>query len=81
VSCVSAAFCQAISGEEAVTWNGTSWSAEPLPAVTDGSYTPNSGAGNNELNRVSCVTAGSCVAVGSAPDPGGYTATLVEATG
>jgi hypothetical protein len=52
-------------------WDGTSWSVQP---------SPNRGAGNNELDWVSCVTAGSCVAVGSAPDPGGYSATLVETT-
>ena len=36
---------------------------------------------SNALNGVSCVTAGNCVAAGSAPDPGGYSATLVLAIG
>jgi hypothetical protein len=56
----------------AEAWNGTSWSIQD---------TPNPAATSNALDGVSCVTADSCVAVGSAPDPGGYSATLVEATG
>jgi hypothetical protein len=83
VSCTSATACTAVgfsreSGSPdaeltlAEAWNGTSWSVQD---------TPNPAANSNALEGVSCVTAGSCVAVGSAPDPGGYTQTLVEATG
>jgi hypothetical protein len=80
VTCTSATACIAVgystwTGSPQQTlveaWDGTSWSVQP---------SPNRGAGNNELDWVSCVTAGSCVAVGSAPDPGGYSTTLVEAT-
>jgi hypothetical protein len=81
VVCTSATACTAVGYSTWLTspqqtlveaWDGTSWNVQP---------TPNTGAGNNELDGVSCVTAGSCVAVGSAPDPGGYSATLVEASG
>ncbi len=83
VACTSSSACTAVGysiGSAspfarmtlAETWNGTSWSIQP---------TPNPAATGNMLNGVSCVTAGPCVAVGSAPDPGGYSATLVEATG
>jgi hypothetical protein len=80
VTCTSATAC-IVAGSSTWTgspeqtlieaWDGTSWSVQP---------TPNSGTGNNELNSVSCVTAGPCVAVGTALDPGGYSATLAEAT-
>jgi hypothetical protein len=83
VSCTSATACTAVGFSResaspdaeltlAEAWNGTSWSAQD---------TPSPAANSNALEGVSCVTAGSCVAVGSAPDPGGYTQTLVEATG
>jgi hypothetical protein len=80
VSCTSATACTTVGDSResaspyaeltlAEAWNGTSWSIQdtPSPAAT-----------SNVLEAVSCVTAGSCVAVGSAPDPGGYTATLTE---
>jgi hypothetical protein len=83
VACTSATACTTVGDSResaspyavltlAEAWNGTSWSIQstPSPAAT-----------SNELSGVSCVTAGPCFAVGSAPDPGGYTATLVEATG
>jgi hypothetical protein len=56
----------------AEVWNGTSWSIQT---------TADPAASGNELNGVSCVTAGPCVAVGSAPDAGQYSATLAESTG
>ena len=82
LSCTSATACTAVGhttgtapygGQTlAEAWDGTSWriQATPSPAST-----------LNELSGVSCVAAGPCVAAGSAPDPGGYSATLVEATG
>jgi hypothetical protein len=83
VACTSATACTAVGYSQgsasasarptlAEVWNGTSWSVQG---------TPNPAATSNALDGVSCVAAGSCVAVGSAPDPGGYSATLVEATG
>jgi hypothetical protein len=83
VACTSATACTAVGYSQgsasastkptlAEVWNGTAWSIQD---------TPNPAASNNELGAVSCVTAGPCVAVGSAPDPGGYSATLVEAAG
>jgi hypothetical protein len=82
VACTSATACTAVGYSQgsasastkptlAEAWNGTAWSIQdtPSPAAT-----------SNVLGAVSCVTAGSCVAVGSAPDPGGYSATLIEAT-
>jgi hypothetical protein len=83
VSCTSATACTTVGYSResaspyaeltlAEAWDGTSWSIQdtPSPAAT-----------GNMLDAVSCATAGSCVAAGTAPDPGGYTATLVEATG
>jgi hypothetical protein len=83
VSCTSATACTAAGYSResaspyaeltlAEAWNGTACSSQgtPSPAAT-----------SNVLDGVSCVTAGSGVAVGSAPDPGGYSATLVEAAG
>ena len=83
VSCTSATACTMVGYSRgsaspfaeltlAEAWNGTSWSIQD---------TPNPAANSNMLDGVSCVTAGPCVAVGSAPDPGGYSATLAEATG
>jgi hypothetical protein len=83
VACTSATACTAVGYSQgsasastkptlAEVWNGTAWSIQD---------TPNPAATSNALGAVSCVTAGPCVAVGSAPDPGGYSATLVEATG
>lgn len=81
VSCTSADACVAVGGVYwpgvgqltlAEAWDGVSWSVQP---------TPNPAPASDALNGVSCVPAGPCVAVGSAPDPGGYSATLVEASG
>ena len=66
VSCVSASTCWAVgtanNGTAAQTlteqWNGTSWSIVPSPST--------SAALNNELNSVSCVSASTCWAVGTA---------------
>ncbi len=69
VSCVSTSFCIAVgyfnngfyTGDYASRtlverWNGQVWSIVA---------SPNSGSGSNSLNSVSCVSASSCVAVGS----------------
>jgi hypothetical protein len=65
VSCISATNCTAagvrypakLSGSSPLieSWNGKSWSIEPAPNE----------AGNGDLNGVSCVSARSCVAVGT----------------
>jgi hypothetical protein len=63
VSCVSAAACVAVgsyTNSKGVTrtliesWNGTSWSQVPAPAL----------GGTDYLDGVSCVSAAACVAVG-----------------
>ena len=83
LACTSASACTAVGYSAgsappyprltlAEAWDGTSWSIQSTlsPAPT-----------HNELDGVSCVTAGPCVAVGSSPDAAGYSMTLVEATG
>jgi hypothetical protein len=82
VACTSAVSCTMVgystgSGPAAgqtlaEVWDGTSWSIQA---------TANPAAVDNELNGVSCVTAGPCVAVGSDLDAGRYSATLAESTG
>jgi hypothetical protein len=70
VSCISASSCMAVgsynyqpSGGSAVhqtwamSWDGSSWSNVASPNV---------GSFNNELKSVSCISASSCVAVGTA---------------
>jgi hypothetical protein len=56
VSCPTATFCMAVdqSGNNALRWNGTSWSA---PASID------PGGDQAELNSVSCASPAFCVAV------------------
>jgi hypothetical protein len=82
VACTSATACTTVGYSRgsaspyaeltlAEAWNGTAWTIQD---------TPNPAASSNMLDGVSCVTPASCVAAGSAPDPGGYTATLVETT-
>ncbi|HEV2374898.1 MAG TPA: hypothetical protein VGS19_22410 [Streptosporangiaceae bacterium] len=58
VSCPTTTFCMAVdqSGNNALRWNGTTWSA---PGPID------PGASRLELNSVSCITADFCVAVDS----------------
>jgi hypothetical protein len=64
VSCVSAADCVAVGliGQAgapqalAYRWNGKSWAQQTLPAPA--------GAGNIQLNGVSCISGSSCTAVG-----------------
>jgi hypothetical protein len=82
VSCVSASFCAAVgthfnsAGDEvnlAEIWNGTSWQIKATPNVTS-----QSGAADNELYGVSCVSASFCQAVGAGPD--GPTAELWNGT-
>ncbi len=74
VSCVSSAFCVAVTGiggevdglnggqDYAELWNGTTWSPMTLPTVT--------GATSTTLVGVSCVTTSFCVAVGHATGVG-----------
>jgi hypothetical protein len=58
VSCVSASFCEAVgqgpAGENAVVWNGSTWT--PQPTAGDPGEAP---------NAVSCSAVNSCEAVGS----------------
>jgi len=60
VSCTSADFCAAVgynsSGDNAETWNGSTWTAQPTPTPAGGS--------SLDLKGVSCVTADSCETVG-----------------
>jgi hypothetical protein len=71
VSCLtSGTFCQAVGLEVsganlplAEKWNGTHWSATPVPGPATGS--------NPALDGVSCTTTSSCVAVGSSSDSSG----------
>lgn len=77
VSCTSISACTAVGWYEnpsnvvtlAEVWNGTSWQTQSTPNRTS----------NSVLNGVSCGAPGTCEAVGSAPDKGGTTATLIEA--
>ena len=57
VSCVSASFCEAVSGGGSAEWNGSSWTAQPVPAPA--------GSASVGLSGMSCVTASFCAAVGS----------------
>jgi len=79
VSCVSAGSCEAVgsytdsSGVEVTlgeVWNGTSWSIQTTPNAA--------GADTSSLHSVSCVSAGSCEAVGSYTDSSGVEVTLGE---
>ncbi len=80
VSCVSAAFCEAVgstdglsgSGNAAVAqaWNGSSWQLQPVPAPT--------GSTSTLLRSVSCVSASFCEAVGGYVTSGGAPAGLAE---
>jgi hypothetical protein len=65
VSCVSASFCAAVGQTSSPgtndqtlveTWNGTSWSIV---------LSPNAGTSGSYLDSVSCISASSCMAVGS----------------
>lgn len=57
VSCLSAGFCEVVgdgpSGENAASWNGTSWTAQATP-----------GPASNSFDSVTCTAASSCEAVG-----------------
>lgn len=72
VSCTSVHFCEAVgatqtntfnpSAAEAITWNGRRWGPPTGPPAQDG-----------DLNAVSCVAAGDCVAIdGGGMGTGGY---------
>ncbi len=72
VSCVSPSFCAAVGTHQtsagveanlAEIWNGTSWLITATPDVKS-----QSGAADNELDGVSCVSASFCEAVGTGPD-------------
>ena len=58
VSCVSATFCEAVGGNSALSWNGTTWTNQTLPS----SVSDPSGVFNP--SGVSCVSATFCEAVG-----------------
>jgi hypothetical protein len=71
VSCAGATACTAVGTYDqnsadnmyvtlAESWNGTSWQIQPTPNI--------SGAEQNHLNGVSCVTPTSCIAVGNYVD-------------
>jgi hypothetical protein len=83
VSCVTSAFCVAVTGiggevdalnggqDFAELWDGTTWSPMTLPTVI--------GAASTTLVGVSCVTTSFCVAVGHVTPPGmGAPEVLVE---
>ncbi len=57
VSCASADFCEAVGGTRATAWNGSTWTAQPVPIPA--------GATSAVLYGVSCATAGFCAAMGS----------------
>ena len=78
VSCLSETDCFTVgygddsSGTEQTLierWNGTNWSIMS---------SPNEGAGDNQLNGVTCLSPTSCLAVGSTADAGGSEQTLIE---
>jgi hypothetical protein len=79
VSCVTAISCVAVGSSQIApgvfrtlveSWNGAKWSVVP---------SPNTGTSSNDLNEVSCVSATSCVAVGSYANSSlGTIRTLVE---
>ena len=71
VSCFTASFCAAVGGHGnsagngvnlAEIWNGTSWRITATPNLKG-----QSGAADNDLYSVSCVSASFCQAVGSGP--------------
>jgi hypothetical protein len=70
ISCSSASACVAVGGRTSTggaftaSWNGTSWTLETVP--------PPAGATSATLTQVSCVSAGSCEAVGNASPTGGF---------
>jgi hypothetical protein len=80
VSCTSADACIAVGSHDnsadaslslAESWNGKSWSIEPVP-------TP-AGATNSNLESVSCTSARACTAAGSYSKASGTSLTLAEA--
>ena len=74
VSCVSASDCIAVgfAGEALMAdrWDGTSWSAQPVPVPA--------GTRNSLLDGLSCVPAGTCTAVGYWQNRSGNQSVLVE---
>jgi hypothetical protein len=75
VSCPSLNFCIAV-GQASDTpliesWDGTSWSSVPSPALPDGSLF-------GGLEDVSCPTTNACMAVGDITMTGGADASIIE---
>jgi hypothetical protein len=61
VSCVSARFCDAVTGDGAMSWQGGRWEVQATPEPAPGNAPPMFGP---SLNGVSCTSVSSCVAVG-----------------
>lgn len=81
VSCKTTSSCKAVGNDPnassvqrtlAESWNGTAWTV---------ASSPDQGVGANFLNRVSCISASSCWAVGGYYNSGGTKRTLTEAWG
>ena len=70
VSCASSTFCMAVGPGDSESWNGSTWSAHPLP-------TP-SGAAGGDVENVSCSSSTSCVAVGYTLTPELQYSVLIE---
>jgi hypothetical protein len=78
VSCLSASSCTAVghvfgstgTPASAEAWNGTAWTVQSVP--------PPTGATSDQLLAVSCVSAGSCEAVGDFTNAAGSVRTLAE---
>jgi hypothetical protein len=62
VSCVSARFCAAVTGDGAMSWRGGRWELQATPDPVPGNAPPILG---RALGGVSCTSVSSCVAVGS----------------
>jgi hypothetical protein len=58
--CTAASNCMAVGGSSAESWNGSTWTSLVVPSLSA------------SLNSVSCATASSCVAVGTAKDSGSF---------
>jgi hypothetical protein len=79
VSCPSSTACEAVGSYDnssgnlvtlAESWNGTDWTVQSTPDPT--------GATDNSLYGVSCLSTTACTAVGSYDDSAGTTVTLAE---
>ncbi|HEV2377773.1 MAG TPA: hypothetical protein VGS19_37125 [Streptosporangiaceae bacterium] len=63
VSCVSTVFCEGVGFGGGALWDGSSWTAQTIPAPADSTFV--------SLNGVSCVTKAFCEAVGQYFDNSG----------